>query len=129
MASPPDVVIDDSHKGINETSVTAVPRHYELDGIDDEGDEYHSIKSPSYTRNDRRDMDRMGKTQELRVSKNGRRRGLAKVILEKFPTYLYLEFCGAVAEYLGDSLDASHIHTEFARLGLTLGQRNDSRPR
>ena len=48
----------------------AVPRQYDLDGIDDDADEYHGVKSPGLTRNDRRDMDRMGKTQELRVSRS-----------------------------------------------------------
>lgn len=73
MASDPDAMSGRPPKGIHETSVTAIPRQYELDGIDDEIDDNHavkSVKSPGYTRNDRRDMDRMGKTQELRVSKH-----------------------------------------------------------
>jgi hypothetical protein len=66
MASPPDVIIDGPRKGPNETTVTA--HKYDLDGVDDEVDDYHGAKSLSFTRNDRKDMARMGKTQELRVS-------------------------------------------------------------
>jgi hypothetical protein len=68
MAPPPDVIVDGSQKSAQENSVTAVPKTYELDGIYHDEDEYHGLKSPGFTKMDRRDMDRMGKTQELRVS-------------------------------------------------------------
>lgn len=48
-----------------DVSETKVPEQFELDGIHDDevDDSYHG----QFTRNDRRDMGRMGKVQELRV--------------------------------------------------------------
>jgi len=50
-----------------ETSSREIPKRYELDSIDsqDVGDNYHDHLG--VTRNDRRDMGRMGKIQQLRV--------------------------------------------------------------
>ena len=42
-----------------------LPREYELDGIDDLNDDYHG--HVGYTHNDKSDMHRMGKVQELKV--------------------------------------------------------------
>ena len=56
-------------KTLPETSAGEISKTYELDGIDDQDvnhDDYHHHLG--VTRNDRRDMTRMGKIQQLRVS-------------------------------------------------------------
>ena len=58
----------------HEDSIKALPQKYKLDGIDEDGDlndTYHGRRG--FTRNDRKDMGRMGKLQELRVSQSGPR--------------------------------------------------------
>ena len=61
-----DIAIDDSIRKAPVETSKELSRRYDLDGVDDEGadDSYHG----QFTRNDRRDMGRMGKVQELRVS-------------------------------------------------------------
>lgn len=59
-----------------QTSSTEVSKtKYELDGVDDEaGDDIYSEANPSrpgFTKHDQKDMYRMGKIQELRVSDVG----------------------------------------------------------
>jgi hypothetical protein len=69
MSSSPHSLADDIRKKPANESSKEIPRKYELDGIDEDGcDDYHGVRSHGFTRNDRRDMDRMGKVQELRVS-------------------------------------------------------------
>ena len=66
MSSSSDIATDESvgkaPLGIAETKI---PCQFELDGVNDAevDDSYHG----QFTRNDRRDMGRMGKIQELKV--------------------------------------------------------------
>lgn len=62
------VPADISGKDVPIGAVTEIPKTYSLDGIEDEeavGDSYHGHRG--FTRNDNKDMNRMGKKQELRV--------------------------------------------------------------
>jgi hypothetical protein len=68
MSNVTEMVNDVSlRKTSPETSSREIPKTYELDSIDsqDVGDNYHDHLG--VTRNDRRDMSRMGKIQQLRV--------------------------------------------------------------
>jgi hypothetical protein len=60
-----DNLPQDTHKVQHETSVAAVPKRQDFDD-EDARDNYHDYDK-GYTRNDRTDMGRMGKIQELRV--------------------------------------------------------------
>ena len=66
MSSSSDIATDESVRKTHlDVSETRLPRQFELDGMHDEAvdDSYHG----QFTRNDRRDMGRMGKVQELKV--------------------------------------------------------------
>ena len=103
-----DIATDDSIRKAPVETSKEIPRRYDLDGIDDEGadDSYHG----QFTRNDRRDMGRMGKVQELRVRwVDGYRRcrDSAKRPLEEFSLILRIEFYRRPPGYLGGTFGAS----------------------
>src|SRR5271170_6702702 len=63
MSNVTEMVYD--RKTSPETSSGEIPKTCELDGIEEVNDNYHDHLG--VTRNDRRDMSRMGKIQQLRV--------------------------------------------------------------
>lgn len=61
-----DTVIGESHeKTLNETSLKAIQRQAQFDGTDDADGSDSNYINHGFSRNDRSDMRRMGKVQEL----------------------------------------------------------------
>lgn len=66
MTSTMDTVIGESHeKTLNETSLKAIQRQAQFDGTDDADGSDSNYINHGFSRNDRSDMRRMGKVQEL----------------------------------------------------------------
>ena len=69
MASPPVANGAPQGKSQVESSLSEISRRYNVDGIDDDdGFDDNDPRRRGHTRNDQRDMHRMGKRQELIVS-------------------------------------------------------------
>lgn len=69
MASPPVANGAPHPKTQVESSLSEISRRYNVDGIDDDdGFDENDPRRRGHTRNDQKDMHRMGKRQELIVS-------------------------------------------------------------
>lgn len=63
-----NVIAESDEKTPNETSLRAIQSQAQFDGTDDADARDSNYSNHGFSRNDRSDMCRMGKVQELRVS-------------------------------------------------------------
>ena len=86
----------------------------QLDLMDDEIDSYHG----SFTRNDRRDMGRMGKVQELKASTRSPRGAIsADLRVEKLQTFISVGLYRGPSRHLGSTISASQPR-QIASIGV-----------
>ena len=115
LDTAPDESVRKIHPDVVEMRLS---RHFELDGVHDGeiDDSYHG----QFTRNDRRDMDRMGKVQELRVGTTAFIfTGTLLIIMcaEEFPLLLRLELHCCNPGHVGGAIGVSQLSSSSILYG------------